>query len=963
MESESIDPGTSLVIHEPVIEAARGLGDLFGSSHFEITEEEFDDRVQESIYGSADHAWSDLTSQMIRSSCIFFAQEVLTGSTKPPYNGRFLVGDHHEEWDELVANHDRICVLCSRDHGKTYFFDFAYPIWRAFHNRKGCGFIFSATQAQASKILGEIIEEIESNPELQWLVPDKKVMWGNTQIMTSNGHRIYARGFGTKVRGAHPDWIIVDDGLNDETIYSEMVRKKQIEYFKTAITNMVVPGGQIIVIGTPLHAEDLYAELQKNTEYEFRRYESSPEKPLWPERYSSERLAKRKIEIGPICFTREFLCQPISDEMSLFPLRLFRGDPTEQFSVKLGMPLKYWQEAGVDIFMGGDFAMSANVGADYTVVFTMGVDGFGNRWIINIERVKGMPYQEQLSMINTTGRKYDPSLIFLEGNQMQRIFGDELIRTTDLPIKQFVTGVEKHCLEKGVPSLRVLLENGKFRIPRGDAHSVEMTDIWINEMRSTTWQDGKIQSVGGHDDTVMACIGPGAIVTTMRGKKPIEDIHEGEYVLTHLGNWGKVTATMSREYLGSAYMARASGCNPFMITSEHPIWSAQVKRPRGRYVPDNWKFRHAERIQSGPRLEGHYGYLPTPTWPEYSLEFDLADFVKFQELPKSGARWKKDGRFIWWRRDRRVPRKLVVDEDFAFLIGLYLAEGWSSQNHVGLGLHIKETYIRDFVLRESKRNFTALGGFYPDRSSGFDINKSQGMTVWFSSVPATNWFMQMESKRGKGMPHEWMGWPLTIRMQIVRGWLVGDGSRDRQTKRRGGDGLGGVTISARLRDQILWTLREAGFVPAFCRFSNENEAWKITLNASDARKLLETMNSVEAIRWKNVKLTSRQAPTNCRSLSRDGGVAARFTRMQEVEYEGPVFNLQIEGDESYVVEDVAVHNCYFCDQAIRQGGFGFSLGDEEEYAADSMEDIMKELTGEDPKKDGNPVGLDGMPKY
>jgi hypothetical protein len=129
----------------------------------------------------------------------------------------------------------------------------------------------------------------------------------------------------------------------------------------------------------------------------------------------------------------------------------------------------------------------------------------GNRWIVDIIRHKGLPYQEQQSNIVEAARKYSPALIYLEANQMQRIFGDELIRTTDLPIKQFVTGVEKNSLEKGVPSLRTLLENKKFRIPRGDQRSVEITNEWIAEMRSFTWHEGKLQGVGGHDDMVMAC--------------------------------------------------------------------------------------------------------------------------------------------------------------------------------------------------------------------------------------------------------------------------------------------------------------------------------------------------------------------------------------------------------------------------------------------------------------------------
>ena len=488
---------------------AAGLGDLFQTSggHFEITEEELDERSRVSTGTDADPEWDELTAQMIRSSCAFFAQEILTGPPQSPYNGRFMVAEHHEEWDYLVTHYDRVCVLAPRDHGKTFFFDYAYPLWKCVTQPDGIGFIFSATQPQAERILDDIKNEIETNPRLRHLVPTKKHKWSSTSIRLSNGHRIFARGFGTKVRGAHPNWIVVDDGLNDETAYSETVRTKQNDYFYTAITNMIVPGGQIVVVGTPFHMDDLYGDLKRNEEYEFRRYQAVKKdgEVLWPDRYSKSRLERRRKEIGSIRFTREFQCEPVSDDMSLFPGYLFKGEPVEQMAVTLGMPKEYWDDLGVSAYMGVDFAMSSSVEADYTVVWVMGTDKYGNRWLMDIHREKGLPYQEQLSLINTVARKYDPGLVFLEANQMQRIFGDELIRMTDLPIKQFVTGVQKHSLEKGIPSLRVLLENKKFRIPRGDLRSIELTDMWMAEMRSFTWAEGKLQSVGGHDDAAMAC--------------------------------------------------------------------------------------------------------------------------------------------------------------------------------------------------------------------------------------------------------------------------------------------------------------------------------------------------------------------------------------------------------------------------------------------------------------------------
>jgi phage terminase large subunit-like protein len=183
---------------------------------------------------------------------------------------------------------------------------------------------------------------------------------------------------------------------------------------------------------------------------------------------------------------------------------LFQGQNVERFNIRLGMPASFWREVGCTIYMGVDFAISSTVGADYTAIVVMGSDSAGNRWVIDIHREKGMPYHRQLSLINQVARKYDPALVLLESNQMQRIFGDELIRTSDLPIKKFTTGVQKHTLDKGIPSLRILLENGKVRIPRGDAHSVEMTDILATELRSFTYIDGKLTSTGGHDDVAMA---------------------------------------------------------------------------------------------------------------------------------------------------------------------------------------------------------------------------------------------------------------------------------------------------------------------------------------------------------------------------------------------------------------------------------------------------------------------------
>ena len=462
---------------------------------------------------------AQLIRAMAARSCAFYAQSYLSGPPESPYNGRFLVSEHHQEWSDILNDRDPrekdfICVLAARDSGKSAFFSLAYPIWQIDRHpgdgRNNYGVIFSSKQDQASRILLDVLAEVESNPNLAHLLPEKRGRnWGGTFAKFANGHRLYARGYGVRVRGMHPKYVILDDVLNDSTdLVSEVGRRRNISYYYSAIEPMVVPGGQVVVVGTPFHKQDLYNALSEDNRVRCYRYPAIREdgRALWPERYSIQALQRIRSGMPPVVFSREYLCEPVAEGATLFPEHLFHNSRVARHDVVLGREREYWEkEHGIQtVFMGVDFALSANVGADYTVLFVVGVDQVGNRWVIDIVRQKGMEFQNQLQLIKNIGRRYRCDSIYLESNQAQRIFGDELIRTTDLPIKNVQTGEEKHSVEKGVPSLRRILENEKFRIPRGDDRSKRITDIWIDEMQSFTFDGGRVVSVGSHDDTVMA---------------------------------------------------------------------------------------------------------------------------------------------------------------------------------------------------------------------------------------------------------------------------------------------------------------------------------------------------------------------------------------------------------------------------------------------------------------------------
>ena len=458
----------------------------------------------------------ELHDFLLRNSLAYFAKHMLYMD----------VSSHHLEWSEGVSEYDRLCIVAARDHGKSAFFSYALPIWEAWKKPGSLGYLMSASASLAGELLeiikygNETLTGLDSDDSpLSFLVPDRssKTEWSKRQIRLTNGSVIRARGFGTRVRSGHPDWIVCDDVLDESDLYSAMQREKRKVYFKTALVNMVLKTGRIVAVGTPFHKEDLYGWLSKNPVYHHmvspglvedaeapvysdgKRY-----KALYPDRHSVEDLLKKKAEIGSVSFAREILCQAITNDMSLFPTTLFVGDVMAEH-VTWAPTLQEIRSRGWEVFIGVDLAISASAGADYTVITVIAEDIDQNKYLIDSRRVKGKAFQEQKQLIIDMNTLYEPSLVIIEDNQMQRIFGDELIRTTDVPVKKFTTRSDnKNSWQHGVPGLRILLENAKLRLARGCPDAIRATDVYIEELTSFGWINGRLQGASEHDDCVMS---------------------------------------------------------------------------------------------------------------------------------------------------------------------------------------------------------------------------------------------------------------------------------------------------------------------------------------------------------------------------------------------------------------------------------------------------------------------------
>ncbi|MCZ6871668.1 MAG: hypothetical protein O7G84_19395, partial [Gammaproteobacteria bacterium] len=393
-------------------------------------------------------------------------------------------------------------------------------------------YLFSRTLEQAQDLLDIVVygknnlQGLIDLTHLSHLFPTKDDLRTNPRtrlnkadIVLTNGSRIRAVGYGKAIRGRHPKYCVMDDVLNDEDMWSETQRNKNISYFQSAIINMIMPstqhegwfeGGQGIVVGTPYHMADLYAWLKDNEVWEFMRYpgiltdpETGDERALFPWRWNLKQLRHKKKEIGSVAFSREILCLPITDDISMFPSYMF--PPLYDNVLCLRPTREQIRERGWEVYFGVDIARSASVGADYFVIFALAKDRHGHQYIVDIHRSKGLPFRKQLETIALMAQRYDPSLVLIESNAMQQIYTDEMRRMTDIPVKEFITSAtNKYPLDKGVPGLRIVLENEKLTIPRGDKYSRAITSIWQSEANQFGYVEGKLQGIGIHDDTVMA---------------------------------------------------------------------------------------------------------------------------------------------------------------------------------------------------------------------------------------------------------------------------------------------------------------------------------------------------------------------------------------------------------------------------------------------------------------------------
>lgn len=419
----------------------------------------------------------------------------------------FDYADHHGMWDKGLSDNRYYCVKASRDHGKSVFF-MSYALWIAAFKPGTHIMIFSHSLEQTLEHMRFIRQNIQNSPCLKELIPSGKP-WRKTYFEFTNGSRIMAKSVGGGTRGFHPDVVLCDDILWGTT-GSELQRAA--DWFYGVLLPVLHHTGRLMMVGTPFSYNDLYAQLEKTETFQVETYPAINREgeALWPERWDLESLDQRRMTMPAIQFTREYLCEPIHDVASMFPMALLEKARDHNLKL-LDVADSEYDENGDRVgvlghhFVGWDTAIASDKNADYTAMTVLRtLPDEDIKQIVGIVHEQGMGSAAQKRAIIILNNKFQPDLIELEGNNFQRMFAMELqdIRQ-DIPIRTFMTTRTRK--ESLFMSLLMAFEQGQIKTPYGDDRSKRFTHKLEEELtRFGMQKSGRLESVGVHDDLAMS---------------------------------------------------------------------------------------------------------------------------------------------------------------------------------------------------------------------------------------------------------------------------------------------------------------------------------------------------------------------------------------------------------------------------------------------------------------------------
>lgn len=338
--------------------------------------------------------------------------------------------------------------------------------------------------------------------------------------------------------------------------------------------------------------------------------------------------------------------------------------------------------------------------------------------------------------------------------------------------------------------------------------------------------------------------------------KRISEIRKGEYVISHTGKKRKVTEIFKRDYNKEFVKIEISGLfEPIICTDNHPI-----------LTEEGWK--EAQFLTKNDRV-------CVPTLSEFSKDITVKEIEK--------------------------------NIDFLWLLGLYLAEGNLGKDYkpkninpklkvngtgngrgtIHFSLHKNEIDIANKINKISKELFDTR--FTLNLRNNSQCMMVRGSNVWLRDLLAD---LGGEYSYKKNLNARMMFLNPKIQLEIVKGWLDGDGHFNKEKRK-----IVGTTTSKKLVEQMQMILLRNKIGSSIYKMAAKGirrEYYQLAIYGTEINKLYD---------WKLEKTIADKFIK--------GFLLRKIKKIEKKKIYNykHVYNIEVEKDNSYIVNTVAVHNC------------------------------------------------------
>ena len=388
-------------------------------------------------------------------------------------------------------------------------------------------------------------------------------------------------------------------------------------------------------------------------------------------------------------------------------------------------------------------------------------------------------------------------------------------------------------------------------------------------------------------DVSMGAVLPGTKISLPSGDNIlVENIIPGMEVLTHKGNYKRIDVVQKSDITGSVVHIKAEGGSELFLTGDHPCW---VISGNQRNEKTKWRARLSHQRQIAGR----------------KMEREKKSNLEMTQLSPSFVESKhvKVGDYIGIPYPSKVEEDYLANKDFARLMGYFASEGYiitqdGKMGGVGFSININETGLAEEIAGLCKKIFNK-------EVQVKEVPERNGMYVTFYDNTATRMFYDYCGKgaKTKVLSQKIIHWKPELQLEFLGAYVNGDGFQAKNGM------VYCSTASEVLARQLQWMFLRCGIIANRQMLNHrggKNSVVKIdtiehqvAIGAWFSKELSEVCKVSEKrpLKWQFTKFI------------KDGCLWTPIKSKEVVKYDGNVYDLQVQDDESFVANGLCVHNC------------------------------------------------------